>query len=337
MAGAYIFGCAGTSVSVEEAAFFRDADPWGFILFDRNLGTASDIRALCAALRETVGRAAPILIDQEGGRVQRLRAPLVREWRPALDFAQSAGDGATRALYLRYRMIAAELLDLGIDVNCAPLGDLARSDTHPVLKNRCYGAEPDVVAEAARAVADAHLDGGVLPVLKHIPGHGRSVVDSHHDLPVVDATAETLGGSDFIPFKALADLPLGMTCHLLFKAFDPKRPATTSARMIRLIREEIGFGGLLMTDDLSMEALGGTIGERAAGAIAAGCDAILHCNGTLSEMEAVASAAGAFSEEAEARAAEALSRRQAPSAIDIPAAEAELAALVAGGPYERNR
>ena len=337
MTGATIFGCAGPALGKDEAAFFRDANPWGFILFDRNLGTPDDIRGLCAALREAVGRNAPILIDQEGGRVQRLRPPLVRGWRPALDFVTASGEDAARAMYLRYRLIAAELLDLGIDVNCAPLGDIARPETHPVLKNRCYGDRPETVISIARAVATGHLAGGVLPVLKHIPGHGRSVVDSHLDLPVVDAAPEVLVNSDFLPFAALADLPLGMTCHLVFKAFDPDHPVTTSKRMIRMIREEFSFDGLLMTDDLSMEALGGAIGDRARRAIAAGCDVILHCNGKRPEMEAVAAAAGQFSPEAESRAARALSLRLSPSAIDIPAAEAELVALVAGGAYDRDR
>ncbi len=337
MTGACIFGCAGPVLGAEEAAFFRDADPWGFILFDRNLGSATEIRSLCASLRDAVGRKAPILIDQEGGRVQRLRPPLVRGWRPALDFARAAGDHAPRMMFLRYRLIAHELLDLGIDVNCAPLGDLARPETHAVLQNRCYGDSAEAVTEAARAVANGHLDGGVLPVLKHIPGHGRARVDSHLDLPVVDAPADLLRSTDFHPFAALADLPLGMTCHLVFKAFDPDSPATTSKPMIDLIRNEIGFDGLLMTDDLSMEALGGSIGERAARATAAGCDVILHCNGTLSEMEDVAAAAGSFSTQAETRAARALSLRRDPSAIDIPAAEAELEALVAGGAYDRDR
>jgi beta-N-acetylhexosaminidase len=335
--GACIFGCAGSVLEEQEAAFFRDANPWGFILFDRNLGRADEIRSLCAALREAVGWNAPILIDQEGGRVQRLRPPLVRGWRPALDFARAAGDAAPRAMYLRYRLIAHELLDLGIDVNCAPLGDLARPETHAVLLNRCYGDTAEGVAAAARAVADGHFDGGVLPVLKHIPGHGRARVDSHLDLPVVETDAEVLRETDFRPFEALSDLPLGMTCHLVFKPFDPEKPATTSQIMINLIRNEIGFDGLLMTDDLSMEALGGSIGDRAARARVAGCDVILHCNGTLSEMEAVATVAGTFSEASETRAARALSLRRPPSAIDIPAVEAELAALVAGGAYDRDR
>ena len=336
MTGAYILGCAGPALTKDEAAFFREADPWGFILFDRNLGTADEIRGLCSDLRDTVGRSAPILIDQEGGRVQRLRPPLARGWRPALDFSTAAGPNAARAMYLRYRLIAHELLGLGIDVNCAPLGDIARPDTHPVLANRCYGDRAEVVISVARAVATGHLAGGVLPVLKHIPGHGRARVDSHLDLPRVDAAPEALINSDFEPFAALADLPLGMTAHLVYSAFDPDQPATTSPRMIQMIRDEFAFEGLLMTDDLSMEALGGSIGERAGRAIAAGCDAILHCNGDAREMEAVVEAAGRFTPEAAARADRALSLRLPPSAIDIPAAEAELMALVAGGAYDRD-
>lgn len=330
-AGAYILGCAGTSLGAEEARFFRDADPWGFILFDRNLKARDEVRRLTSALRDCVGRRAPILIDQEGGRVQRLRPPLARDWRPPLDQVARAGAGAERSMALRYRLIAAELIGLGIDVNCAPCADVATADTHPFLRNRCYGEAAESVTRIAGAVASGLMEGGVLPVLKHIPGHGRATRDSHLHLPTVAADAASLRSTDFAPFRALADLPLGMTAHVLYTGLDAANPATISPRMIALIREEIGFDGLLMTDDLSMEALPGSIGERSAAAIRAGCDVILHCNGDLAEMRAVVEEAGRMTPAAAARADRALRLRQEPSPIDIRTLEAELEALLSGG------
>lgn len=328
--GAHILGCAGPVLTREEARFFADAAPWGFILFERNLESRDQIRALVADLRAAVGRDAPVLIDQEGGRVQRLRAPLVREWAPPLDLvARAAAPG--RALYLRYRIIAAELLELGIDVNCAPIADIAEDATHPVLRNRCYGTAPEPVTANARAVAEGLMQGGVLPVLKHIPGHGRATLDSHLHLPRVPAAAAELRGRDFRPFAALADLPLGMTAHVVFEAFDPDRPATVSPDIVRLIRQDLGFRGLLMTDDISMQALEGSVAARSAAAIAAGCDLVLHCNGDLAEMQQVATAAGTLTERACRRATAALDARRAPSAIDIAAAEAELQDLLGNG------
>ena len=277
-------------MSPDELAFFRESDPWGFILFARNLEDGDGIRRLTADLRATVGRDAPILIDQEGGRVQRIWAPLVRDWLPPLDQVDQTGETAARAMFLRFRLIADELRGLGIDVNCAPCADIAGPDTHPFLQNRCYGRDPDTVTRVARAVADGLMAGGVLPVMKHMPGHGRAVNDSHFETPVAREDADTLKGWDFAPFRALSDLPLGMTGHVRFPVYDPERPTTISPTMIRVIREEVGFGGLLMTDDLSMEALPGSIGERSAAAIAAGVDVILHCNGERDEMEAVVGA-----------------------------------------------
>lgn len=326
MAGAYILGCEGLSLSPDEVAFFREADPWGFILFARNIETKAQVRALTSALRESVGWNAPILIDQEGGRVQRMWPPVWDMHPPALDLCRAASNPA-RAMYLRARLIAGELQEIGIDVNCAPLGDVAGEGTHPRLLNRCYGYDAQEVAERGRAVADGQLAGGVLPVLKHMPGHGRSTKDTHFDLPVVEASKEALHAHDFVPFKALRDLPLGMTGHLVFKAYDAERPATTSPSMHRVIREEIGFAGLLMTDDLSMEALSGNITERCEAALSAGCDLILHCNGDLREMEEVA-AFGALTQAAETRAASALAWRKAPDDIDRTALHADLRALM---------
>ena len=327
-ANATILGIQGLSLTGAEAAFLRDADPWGFILFSRNVETPGQLRALTASLRDAVGRDAPILIDQEGGRVQRMRAPHWREHVPALDQMMRASD-PQRAQWLRNRLIAAELHDVGIDVNCAPLADLVEAQTHPVLRNRLYGQTvPDVVA-AARICAEAFLAGGVLPVLKHIPGYGRASVDSHKSLPTVSAPRSDLFGRDFAPFAALSDIRMGMTAHIVFTDIDPDAPATTSAVMMALIRQDIGFNGLIMTDDIGMEALSGSPAERAAASIAAGCDIVLHCNGDLDEMRHVVEAAGQMTALAQARAVSALSQRAVPVPIDILACVAELEALVA--------
>ncbi|MEL6551362.1 MAG: beta-N-acetylhexosaminidase [Pseudomonadota bacterium] len=328
VAGAYILGCAGPELSASEVAFFRAADPWGFILFQRNCETKAQVRRLTSALREAVGRDAPVLIDQEGGRVQRLWPPVWASHPPALDLAEASPD-PERALWLRGALIAAELREIGIDVNCAPMADTAFAGTHPRLRNRCYGQTAPEVARRARALAEGQVAGGVLGVLKHIPGHGSATKDSHIDLPRVTKSAEILAREDFAPFKALADLPLGMTAHVVFEAHDAERPATTSPAMHRIIREEIGFDGLLMTDDLSMEALAGSVRTRAEAALSAGCDVILHCNGDMAEMEEVVTV-GAMTEAAAARAARALAARTAPAHIDTDALTAELRSLTNG-------
>ncbi|MFQ1700739.1 glycoside hydrolase family 3 N-terminal domain-containing protein [Loktanella agnita] len=324
---AAIFGPEALALTGWERGFFRDVQPLGFILFGRNIDTPDQLRRLTDALRETVGRDAPILIDQEGGRVQRMRSPHWRDHLPALDQMTRASD-PLRAQWIRNRLIAAELHDVGIDVNCAPLADLVEDATHPVLRNRLYGADVDTVVAAARVCADAHLAGGVLPVLKHIPGYGRAAVDSHKDLPTVAAQQAALKARDFAPFQALNDIAMGMTAHIVFSAIDSDAPATTSPRMMQVIREDIGFDGLIMTDDLSMDALSGTAAERATASIAAGCDVILHCNGEQKEMTAVADAAGAMTAQAQTRAIRALAQRRAPENIDIPSLEAELTALL---------
>nr|WP_127112519.1 glycoside hydrolase family 3 protein [Shimia sediminis] len=323
---AAIFGCDGLRLSSEEKAFYRDANPFGFILFARNIDTADQVRALTDELRACVGHDAPILIDQEGGRVQRLRAPLATEWTPALDFVQAAGPNAARAMYLRSAITAHELISLGIDSNCAPLVDVASAETHPFLRNRCYGEDPTVVAALGRAVADGHLDAGVLPVVKHIPGHGRATVDSHHNLPHVSAPLSALQ-SDFAPFRALNDLSMGMTAHLAIEAIDTL-PATISPPTMRYIREDIGFDGLIMTDDIGMQALSGTVVDRSIAAIAAGCDVILHCNGPLSERIDVAQAVAKMPARADERAQRVLDTRPRPGALDIPALTAELETLI---------
>lgn len=324
--GAVIFGCAGPRLLPEERAFFRDADPFGFIVFARNVEDPSQLRRLTADLREAVGRDAPVLVDQEGGRVQRLRSPHWREWTPPLDTVDGAGslEAAERIMRLRSSVIGAELRDVGIDADCIPTLDVVREGTHPFLMNRCYGRDPEVVARIGRAVADGLMAAGVLPVMKHMPGHGLSHVDTHHDLPVVDVSLEELQAVDFAPFRALADLPMAMTAHLVFAALDRDLPATQSPRMIRVIREEVGFQGLLMSDDLNMQALSGTLADRTARTIAAGVDIALHCKGDMAEMVAVAGAAGRMGPAARARAEAAVAARR-PALVDVKAALAELA------------
>lgn len=327
--GATILDAEGPRLRAAEKAFFRRADPFGFILFGRNIDSPDQVRALCAEMREAVGREAPILIDQEGGRVQRLGPPLWRKWLPPMQQVTQAGDNAARVMRLRYRLIAAELHALGIDANCAPLVDVAGPATHDFLMNRCYGYTVETVAEIGRAVADGLLQGGVLPVVKHIPGHGRAGVDSHKGLPVVDAPEAELVAVDFAPFRALNDLPMGMTAHVTYAAIDP-RPATLSPVMMRRVREDIGFDGLIMSDDISMQALAGTLPEITREALAAGCDVVLQCNGTLAEREAVAGAAGRMGDAAQTRAERALAARQAPDEVDIRALAALLDGMMQG-------
>ncbi|WP_298935972.1 beta-N-acetylhexosaminidase [uncultured Ruegeria sp.] len=332
--GATITDAEGLRLNPEERALFRQMNPFGFILFTRNIESADQVRALCDDFREAVGRNCPITIDQEGGRVQRLRAPLAREWRPPLDHARQAGDEAERAMYLRYRLIADELFSLGIDSNCAPMVDIAQPETHAFLRNRCYGSDAKAASRIGRSVAQGHLDGGVLPVVKHIPGHGRATLDSHHDLPHVNLSLDELEHNDFAPFRALNDLPMGMTAHLVYDQIDPQ-PATISAPMMNLIRDKIGFDGLVMTDDISMKALSGSLSELAELSLQAGCDLVLHCNGTLSERSEVMEAAGQMTDTAQSRAERALAMRKAPQELDIQAAEAELSRLMGGQVYER--
>ena len=328
--GATILDGDGLRLTEDEKAFFRDVNPFGFILFARNIDTPDQVRALCNDYREAVGRECPITIDQEGGRVQRLRSPNWREWLAPLDFVKVAGENAERAMYLRHRVIAHELRDIGVDSNCAPMVDVADSQTHDFLRNRCYGTDPTVVAALGRAAADGLLDGGVLPVVKHMPGHGRATADSHFDLPSVDAPRNCLDIQDFAPFKALNDLPMGMTAHLVYDAIDDA-PATLSKPVMDVIRKDIGFDGLIMTDDISMKALSGDLSTLSRTSLAAGCDVILHCNGTLSERREVAQAAGEMTDIAQKRAERALQMRKTPDKIDISAYDAELKALLGGG------
>ncbi|MBT0957001.1 beta-N-acetylhexosaminidase [Alphaproteobacteria bacterium KMM 3653] len=324
-----ILGCSGPVLTASEAAFFADAKPWGFILFARNVETPDQLRRLTADLRSAVGRDAPILVDQEGGRVQRLRAPHWREWLPPMEQMQRARD-PIRAMQLRYALIAAELRDVGIDVNCAPQADLARPETHRFLRNRCYSEQLGEVIAAARACATGLIAGGALPVLKHIPGHGLGLLDSHKELPVTGADEGTLMANDFAAFKALADLPMAMTAHLIYSAIDPDLPATISPKVIDLIRTHIGFEGLLMTDDISMEALSGAIPDRAAAALRAGCDIVLHCNGDMAEMAPLIAEIGKMPPWTADRAEAALTRRPPAGVLDTQALEEEFADLMEG-------
>jgi beta-N-acetylhexosaminidase len=322
--GAAILGCAGLDLTADEKALFREVRPFGFILFARNIESADQVRALCDALRAAAGFDAPVFIDQEGGRVQRLRAPLAKEFRPPLEDVALG----PRAFWLRARLIAHELRSMGIDGNCIPTLDVARDETHPILRNRCYGTDVETVVRHGRAVADGLFAGGVLPVMKHIPGHGLGTLDSHKDLPRVGAPRDVLDHTDFAAFRALNDLPLGMTAHLVFEEIDPQ-PATISEVMVKIIRDEIGFDGLLMTDDISMEALSGTVRERGAAALAAGCDLVLHCNGAFDEMVSIWQRCGEMTPAAQTRAEAALAARRTPDDVDIAALEAEFDALTA--------
>lgn len=329
MARAVIFGCEGPVLGPDERGFLVDADPWGFILFARNIEAPEQIRRLTGDLREAVGRDAPILIDQEGGRVARLLPPTWTGWPAPLDYLDTLPDRTARiaAMRLRYHVIAAELRDLGIDVNCAPVADIADPHTHPIIRSRCYGHDAKDVAAIAQAVADGLADGGVLPILKHIPGQGRPRQDSHKELPVVDASAETLAAEDFAAFAALAHLPMAMTGHVVYTAIDPDNCATQSPRVIDIIRRRIGFDGLLMTDDLAMHALTGPFEDRVQKSLQAGCDLILHCNGHRDEMEAIASAIPELAGKSAKRAEAALAAKTEARPINIPDALAQLARL----------
>ena len=303
---AVIFGCAGEALGAEERRFFADADPLGFILFGRNCREPRQVRDLVSALRDTVGRDdAPVLIDQEGGRVQRLGPPHWRRraaWRGFGDMAAERGlDRAIEAARVAARDIAGELADLGIDVNCLPLLDVPAPQGHAIIGDRAFSADPDIVAALGRAVCEGLLSEGVIPVIKHIPGHGRAAVDSHLALPAVDAPAEALE-ADFAPFRALRDMPWAMTAHVVYTAFDAAAPATASRTVVkRAIRGSIGFEGLLVSDDLCMKALTGSPGARARAALDAGCDVVLHCNGDLGEMRETMHGTGRMSDRAMAR------------------------------------
>src|ERR1043166_6005468 len=329
---AFITGVSGLELSATERAFIRGERPWGFILFKRNVETPSQVSDLVRELRSCLGEAdAPVLIDQEGGRVARLAPPHWPVYPPGATFGalydldKALGLKAAR---LSARLIAADLIDLGVTVDCLPLADVPVAGADAVIGNRAYGTEPAKVAAIARAVTEGLEQGGVLPVLKHIPGHGRATADSHFKLPTVDTGRNELERTDFAAFQPLADLPMAMTAHVVFSAIDPAQPATTSATIIRrVIRGVIGFQGLLMSDDVSMNALAGSLAERTRAIVNAGCDMVLHCNGKLDEMRDVARETPELAGEALDRAARALASRRAPEPFDRQAARAELDAL----------
>lgn len=329
---AFITGIAGPALSDAERAFLREAQPWGLIVFRRNIAGPQALRRLTEECRAVLGRNAPVLVDQEGGRVQRLGPPHWPEYPPAAVYgALYQGDRAAglAAARLGARLIAADLAAVGIDVDCMPVADLPVAGADAVIGDRAFAREPDKVAALAAAFAEGLAAGGVLPVVKHIPGHGRATADSHHGLPVVNAEKATLETSDFAAFRPLAGQPLAMTAHVVFTAIDPIAPATTSVAIVRdVIRGSIGFAGLLMSDDLSMGALSGSLGERTRASLAAGCDVVLHCNGDMKEMRAVAAAAPVLAGEAAHRAAAALASRRPAAPIDLAAQRAEFLALM---------
>jgi beta-N-acetylhexosaminidase len=331
---AFITGVAGPALTDEERRFLSEAQPWGLIVFSRNVAGPDPLRRLIDDFRATVGRDAPVLIDQEGGRVQRLGPPHWPSYPPGAAYGvlydrhREKGLAAAR---LGARLIAADLARLGIDVDCLPIADVPIAGADPVVGDRAYGNRPDQVAAIASAVARGLAEGGVLPVLKHIPGHGRATADSHEKLPVVSADRATLDATDFAAFRALATLPLAMTAHVVFSAFDPVAPATTSVSIVRdVIRDSIGFKGLLMSDDISMGALAGSLSERTGAAIAAGCDMVLHCNGKMPEMRAVAAAAPVLGGEAARRAAAALAMKRPAGPIDLATGRAQFLSLMTG-------
>ncbi len=331
-----IYGCAGTALSKDEELFFSRAQPWGFILFGRNISDPDQVRRLVDALRATVNDPkAPVLIDQEGGRVARLKPP---HWKTRVAAARIgalhavAAEAAHEAAYLHARLIAHDLAALGINVDCAPVLDVPVESANDVIGDRALSRDPGVVVDLGRSLIEGLIDGGVLPVMKHIPGHGRAMADSHLALPRVNAPRESLSMADFVTFRGLADCPMAMTAHVVYEAIDPRRPATTSPRVVKdVIRGEIGFEGLLMTDDLSMKALEGPLGKRVKAAQLAGCDIMLHCNGSREEMEEVAAEVKPLDKIHLKRAQAAISHIVTPDEFDVVAGEARLAELLGTG------
>lgn len=337
-ASALIAGCTSKELTPDEKAFFRAERPWGFILFKRNVETPDQVRRLVDAFRKCVDRDdAPVLIDQEGGRVQRLGPPHWPVYPSGRDYGVvHANDPflGREIARLGARLMAHDLKALGITVDCLPVLDVPVPGAHDVIGNRAYSSDPATIALLGRAASEGLIAGGVLPVIKHIPGHGRAGADSHLALPVVDTDRETLSKTDFLPFRHLADMPLAMTAHVVYSAIDPKRPATTSRKVMRdVIRGEIGYDGLVMSDDLSMQALAGDFARRAKDSLKAGCDVVLHCNGNMAEMKAIIKAVPELKGKAKRRAEQALKRiSHLPEPFDPVEGRARLdAALAAGG------
>lgn len=333
--GAFISGCSGPVLSIAERDFFARTNPWGLILFKRNCETPDQLKTLTSAFRAAVGRKnAPVFIDQEGGRVQRLgppsnawrRYPAAQAYGEAFDVSALAGLRAARNVG---RLMAEDLIAAGITANCVPVLDVPQPGAHEIVGNRAYSDRIEAIMALARAHAAGFVDGGVLPVIKHIPGHGRAKADSHLELPVVDAKRAELEAVDFPPFAAMADAPMAMTAHVVYTALDKSAPATLSRKVISgVIRKQIGFRGLLMTDDLSMKALTGSYAEKTARALEAGCDIVLHCNGQMDQMEEVAAAAGVLKGKALARAKAALKTARKPQPFDRAQALKDLAAVL---------
>jgi beta-N-acetylhexosaminidase len=332
---AAIFGCAGLKLSTPERLFFTTCNPVGFILFGRNIDSPAQVRELVESLKSCVGHSQPlILIDQEGGRVARLRPPHWPIYPPAANFGalyatdKQAGE---EAVMLNARLIADDLYQLGVNVDCTPVVDIFQETAADIIGDRAYGGEPSVVAQLARKVCEGLLRGGVLPVVKHIPGHGRARVDSHLELPVVDTPLDVLRNIDFAAFRQLADAPLAMTAHVIFSAIDPDNPATVSKSVIDdVVRGDIGFDGLLMSDDLSMKALDGTMEARTTAAIQAGCDVVLHCNGDTDEMMAVAQACPELSQRSTERMERALALVADPDTLDRRQLKNKLKSMMKG-------
>jgi len=332
---AVIFGCAGPTLSAAERDFFAAERPWGFILFRRNIETPDQVRTLVQAMRDAIDDPeAPVLIDQEGGRVQRLGPPHWPKYPTGRAYADyAANDPLTGQALARLggRLMAADLKALGINVDCVPVLDVPQPGAHDVIGDRAFGTGFESVARLGRAMAEGLLAGGVLPVIKHIPGHGRATSDSHMALPVVDVPIEDLAAVDFPPFEALSDMPMAMTAHVVYRAIDRRRPATTSRAVIRTIRDQLGFSGLIMTDALEMHALQGSLTERAQRSLRAGCDLVLHCSGKLPDMMLVAEGTGVLRGEARRRADTALRRiARRPEPLDEAEARARFADVFAG-------
>jgi len=331
---AVIFGCSGPKLSPAEKAFFRDCDPWAFILFARNVETPEQIRRLTDDLRNAVGREALVFIDQEGGRVQRLRPPHFRDCPPAQRFGHiyaSDPEKGKRAIWINHRLIADELRSVGVTANCAPVLDLPVAKADPIISDRAFANNPASVIDMAHAAMAGLMSGGVAPVIKHIPGHGRADVDSHKALPVIKTWERVLSDTDYLPFMAFADAPMAMTAHVVVKHADPDLPVTLSATAMReLVRGKLGYDGLVMTDDLDMKALSGDLEDLTRRALKAGCDIGLHCNGKMRSMVKVAKGAGMLEGKALIRAITADYCAATPDEFDAQAALAELDELMAG-------
>ena len=329
---AMILGATGLRLTPDEIAFYRDERPWGFILFARNVSETEQVRDLAASMRDAVGRSeALVFVDQEGGRVQRLRPPLAPNYPPAAalgDIYRRDREAGLRAAWLMSRLHAADLNRHGLDADCLPVLDVPVEGAHDVIGQRAYGRAPETVTAMGKAAAEGLMAGGVLPVMKHVPGHGRASADTHFELPVVDAPIGELRRHDFAPFQALKTLPMAMTAHVVYAAIDPGQPATHSAKVIRdIIRGEVGFDGLLMSDDVSMKALSGDFASRAGAILGAGCDVVLHCNGVMEEMRAMASRTGPLAGEALRRADRALAARRVPESADERALREEFSSF----------